>query len=445
MEVKNASRFGSLQLRADGEGLVSRSGTALVPALADRLGLTSELSGALQGLRRRQRGHDPGAVVRDLATMLIDGGECVSDIAALGEQPDLFGELCSVSTAARVIKAIGPTELSALRRARASARRRAWEAGARPAEVVLDLDSHLVTAHSEKEDAAGNWKGGFGFHPLLCHLEGSTEALAGKLRPGNASAFDADDHVEVLDQALAQLPEGAAKGALVRTDAAGGSHRLATAARERGLCFSLGYQLTEAVREAVLALPERRWKPARESDGSIREGAWVAELTESLATQREWPQGSRLICRKERAHPGAQLSFGDEGGHRFQCFITDQRTRSLAELELRHRRRAREEDRIREARELGLARLPFHDFAANGAWLELCLIAQDLLAWMRALVLAGGLRLAEPKRLRHRLLHVAGRITRSARQTTLHLPRAWPWAAELIAAQERLRAVPAPA
>lgn len=164
----------------------------------------------------------------------------------------------------------------------------------------------------------------------------------------------------------------------------------------------------------------------------------MAELTDEVKLSG-WPQGTRLICRKECPHPAAHLRFTDTGGHRYQSLVTDQRTRSLAELELRHRLHARVEDRVQEATELGLGRLPFQALQPNENWLELVLVAQDLLAWLRALVLEGELALAKPKRLRHRLLHVAGCLTRSARRRCLHLPRAWPWAGQLIDALTRLR------
>lgn len=445
MKVKHRKGLGSLRVAADQDRLVSRSGTALVPELARRLGLQREISEALVGLHRRAPAHAPGEIVCDLATMLIDGGDCLLDLGALAEQPDLFGRVASHSTAARLVHALGVEERQALDAARAAVRERAWRAGARPSELVLDFDSHLLEVHSEKEGAAPHRKGGFGFHPLMCWLDEPGEALAGLLRPGNAGANNAADHVTVLDLALAQLPEEARQdfAILARADTAGATHKFAHALRERKLRFSLGYPVQEQVGEAALALPKRRWKPALDSDGKPREGAWVAELTDRVDLS-EWPQGTRLICRKERPHPGAQLRFTDQDGHRYQCFITDQKGRSLAKLELRHRLHARVEDRIAEARELGLAKLPFHSFSENESWLWLLLLAQDLLAWLRALALEGELSLAQPKRLRHRLLHVAGRLTRSARQRTLHLPRAWPWAGELLAAFARLRALVAP-
>ena len=445
MRVKHRNGVGSLRVEADQGGLVSRSGTVLVAELAGRLGLIDGISEALAGMHSRAPVHAPGQIVCDLATMLVDGGDCVLDLGALAEQPDLFGEVASHSTASRLLYGLDEQGRESLRRARAQARERAWAAGARPGEIVLDFDAHLLECHSEKEGAAPHRKGGFGFHPLCCWLDESEEALAGFLRPGNAGANNADDHVALLDQALAQLPDQAREdwSILARADTAGATHKFAAALRERKVRFSLGYPVTDRVGEAALALPKRRWKPALDRDGEPRDGAWVAELTD-VVDLTGWPQGTRLICRKERPHPGAQLRFTDLDGHRYQCFITDQKTRSLAQLELRHRLHARVEDRVQEATELGLGRLPFQVLEPNQTWFELVLMAQDLLAWLRRLVLDGELALAKPKRLRHRLLHVAGRLTRSARQRTLHLPRAWPWAAELIAAFTRLRALPAP-
>jgi hypothetical protein len=451
LPVKHHTQVGSLRVVADARALVSRSGTALAAELAGRLGVTAALSGTLAHLHRRRPVHDPGRVLVDLATMLIDGGECVSDLGALADQPDLFGQIASHSTASRVLHAIDARERAAIRSARAAARERAWALSGRPARIVLDFDSHLVEAHSEKQGAAAHRKHGFGFHPLGCWLDASGEALAMLLRPGNAGANTAADHVMVLDQALAQLPAEVADrradepvAILARSDSAGATHEFADALRARRIGFSLGYYMTETVGRAALALGDGAWRPALDGDGQPRNGAWVAELTDRLDLSA-WPQGARLIVRKERPHPGAQLRFTDVDGHRYQCFLTDQDDADIVALEVGHRLHARVEDRIAEARELGLARLPFHGFSANETWLELILLAQDLLAWLRTNVLdADSARLA-PKRLRHRLLHVAGRLTRSARQRTLHLPAAWPWAGQLIAAFARLRALPASA
>ena len=442
MPVKAGSAIERLQVVADAEGLTSRAGTALVAGVADRVGLTAGLSGALAGVRERRSRHDPGRVVRDLALTLADGGDCLADLRALRDQEALFGAVASDATAWRTLAALDEQRLEAIRAARARARGRVWELAGAPERVILDLDATLVTAHSEKEGAAGTYKGGFGFHPLLCYEATSEEALAGLLRPGNAGSNTASDHIEVLERALAQLPtEQIGAGLLVRSDRAGATHAFLDHVHRRGLRFSVGLDLTEPVREAILALPERGWQPATAQNGEGREGAWVAELPLELSS---WPEGTRAICRRERPHPGAQLSFTDENGYRFQVFLTNQQGRRLGRLEQLHRARASCEDRIRCGKQTGLANLPFRGFGANAAWLELVLLAQDLLVWTQRLLLTGTeLARCEPKRLRYRLLHVAARLTRRARRLVLHLPHAWPWQREFLEAFERLRALPA--
>ena len=156
-----------------------------------------------------------------------------------------------------------------------------------------------------------------------------------------------------------------------------------------------------------------------------------------------WPEGSRLIVRRERPHPGAQLSFTDHDGYRFQAILTDQTDPDIAVLERRHRQRARVEDRIRDDKDTGLAKLPFKAFALNEVWLEIVMLAHDLIVWTQALVLDGELAKAEPKRLRYRLLHVAARLAFSGRRGKLHLPAAWPWTEALKAAFEKLKTLPA--
>jgi SAM-dependent methyltransferase len=310
--------------------------------------------------------------------------------------------------------------------------------------LVIDVDGTLLDAHSEKEGAAGTYKDGFGFYPLVCFLDrgdGTGEALAGILRPGNAGSNTAADHIEVVDLALAQLPT-ASRGQprLVRADTGGATHGLVDHLRERGVRFSIGLPADERVRAAVLAVPAEAWIPAMDADGQSRPGAEIAELDRlELAG---WPEGTRAICRRELPHPGAQLSFTDADGHRFQVFVTDQPDTDIAALELRHRRRARVEDRIRCGKAMGLRRLPFDRWRRNQVWLELVLMAHDLLHWTQVLLLDGELARAEPKALRYRLLHVAARVTRHARRIVVHLQRTWPWATDLVAAFTRLRALP---
>jgi hypothetical protein len=432
----------TVEVTADGEGLVSHAGAYLLTELADRLGLTEALSEAMEPTRERRSAHDPGAVLRDLCVSIADGGDCITDLGVMRGQEALFGRVASESTAHRVVKSIDPRLLDAIRVARAAARARAWQAGARPKTITLDIDATILASHSEKERAAGTYKRSFGFHPLLCYLDETGEALAGVLRPGNAGSNTAADHFEVLQLALEQLPaEELDREILVRADIGGATHAFTADCHDADIRFSVGHQVDERIREAILSLPESAWQEAIEADGQLREGAWVAELTAEVELSG-WPEGTRLICRRERPHPGAQFELFDAEGFRHTAFLTDQADAEIATLELCHRRRARVEDSIRAAKDTGMANLPFHDFAVNEAWLELSLAAQDLLAHSRLLCLDGELALAEPKRLRQRLLHVAGRIVRSGRRMTLRLPRSWPWAEALIAAFRRLRALP---
>ena len=441
MKVTRSASFRTVDVVADGSGLSSRAGTVLLALTAQRLGLTDGLSGALAGTRERRSANDPGRVLCDLAVMAADGGSCVSDLAVLAGQGALLGNVASVSTARRVLLKVGESELERIRQARALARARAWRAGTAPDRVVLDFDATPISIHSEKELAAGHYKGGFGFNPLIATC--GREVLAGVLRPGNAGANNAQDHLRVLELALEQLPESALDGEiLARSDSAGASHEFAGACRETRLRFSLGYPINQTVREQILALGEAAWEPAVNQDGQPREGAWVTELT-GLLDLSSWPSGTRLICRRERPHPGAQLSFTDLDGHRFQCFITDQPDHDIAALEALHRQHAEVEDRVKTLKATGAARLPFHAFTANAAWFELALLAHDIMVWTQLLTLDGEHAASEPKRLRYRILHVAGQITRHARRSTLHLPADWPWAAAILRAFKRLDRLPA--
>lgn len=453
MKVQRNGREFTVDVTADGEGVVSHAGAALLAETADRIGLTGALSDGLAPMRQRRSVHDPGRVVRDLAVMLASGGEHLCDLAAVRNQEPLFGSVASDATAWRTVAAIGrdPELMGVLRMARRAARESAWEAGAEPeGPLLIDLDPTLIEAGSEKQRAAPTFKGGFGFHPMLAFLDRpgdpcGGEPLAGLLRPGNAGANTVADEIEVAEEALEQLPCGFAADSeiVLRFDSAGATHGLLDWAREGAIRFSVGFDLTERVREAVLRIPDERWRSALAQDGSERENGEVAEATD-LIDLSSWPEGSRLIVRRERPHPGAQLSFTDADGHRFQAILTDREGEAI-DLERCHRARARCEDRIRCAKQIGLELLPFSDFQMNAVWMELVLIAQLLLALTDTLLLRGELSGLEPKRLRYRALHTAGRLAFHARRATLRLERRWPWAAELAAAFARLRELPTPA
>jgi Transposase DDE domain group 1 len=440
--MKRNSTRPRLSVTGDGRNVVAHAGARVLCDLADDLGLTEGLSAAMLATKQRRRGHDRGQVLVDLAVMLADGGEAISDLSVLADQPALFGEVASGPTAWRTLEAIDDEVFARIAVARAAARAAAWAAGADPKFYVIDFDGTLVNSHSEKEHAAPTYKRGFGFHPLMAYLDATGEALAGLLRPGNAGSNTASDHVEVLDLALAQLPiDPHEHEVIARTDSAALTHGFIDACRARGVRFAVGHDLTAAIRTACISVPNSWWVPAITADGvDERDDAEVAEITDLIDLSR-WPAGTRAIARREDPHPGAQLTFTDFEGRRYQVFITDLNDPDIAYLEALHRGRGRAEKRICDAKDTGLANLPSANFAINTAWVQLVLIAQDLLAWTKLLCLDGELARAEPKRLRYTLLHAAGIVVRSGRQTRLRIAAGWPWANQLVDAFTRVSAL----
>jgi len=452
--VQNTARRPKITVSADGRGLVSQAGTLLLLEAARVTGLGQGLAGGLARWRAPRAVHDPGKILTDLVMALALGGDCLADIAVLRAQPELCGPVASDPVVSRLISALAadlPAALRAIRKARAAARERAWALaadhapGADGSLIPVDIDATIVTAHSEKEKAAPTWKKTFGFHPLAAFADhgagGTGEALAIVLRPGNAGSNTAAEHIEAARLALAQLPRRARRRVLIRTDSGGGTHQfLAWLTRPgRRLHYSIGMTITEDMHQAILQIPDRVWEPAYDAGGQVRPGAWVAELTRLLDLS-SWPEGMRVIVRKERPHPGAQLRFTDIGGHRVTCFATDAKAGQLADLELRHRRRARCEDRIRAAKDTGLRNLPLHGFTQNQIWCELVAMAGELTAWMQMLALDGPAQRWEPKRLRLRLFSAAGKLARGSRRLRLRIAATWPWAMQITTAITRLQA-----
>lgn len=436
---------------ARGEGLVSHAGLGWLAETADLAGLTGGLSMAMAAVPQRR--HDPGRTLAQVVLALADGATCLSDLAALRAQPALFGPVASPATVWRTFGQVGPVELRGIATARSRARERAWAAGAGPAgdELIIDLDATIITTKADKQDAAPTYKQTYGHHPLLAMVAETDEVLAGVIRPGNAGANTAVDHVVALGEAIDQLPPEWRAGhqpgnddpsavvhkLLIRADSAGASHWLAEECVDRNCEFSFGYQIDERVRDAVILVPSGCWHLAINTNGTHREDAEVVELTEFVNLDA-WPDGTRLIVRRERPHPGAQLSLFDTiEGFRHTAFITNQRGADVAKLELRQRQRARAENVIRDTKACGLANLPFADIVNNDVWMQLCFTANDLLAWAQRISCVGQLRHATPKTIRHRLLHVAAAIT--TRGHRLHLDRHWPWTTTLLNAIHRIR------
>ena len=448
--------------------MVAHAGSVGLRLLADRTGLTTELSKAM--VRRSfSPVHDRGRVLVDVAVMLADGGEAIADIDVLRHQTGVLGPVASPPTVWRALDEVTPARLKKIAAARARARRHVWAQlpGGLPASkvagtdlgstVVMDVDATIVVAHSEKELASATFKRTFGFHPLGVWCDNTSEFLSAQLRTGKAGSNTAVDHISVLTDAIAQIPGAYRKDLLIRADGAGSSHQLLDwltdqgKVRGRRVEYSVGFAITEKLREAIQLVPKRVWTPASDADGGVREGGDVAELT-GLLDLASWPEGMRIIVRRERPHPGAQLSlFEERDGWRYQAIATNTGSGQLAFLEARHRAHARVEDRIRHAKDTGLGRFPSREFKINQAWLAAAQIAADLVAWTRLLALTGDaevLAACEPKALRYRFLHVPARLIHSSRRRRLRIPESWPWAAAIAAIAAvfaNIAAIPQPA
>jgi len=452
-----------------GTQVVSHAGTVLLTETIIRVGLDRALSSALTRWRPRLAVHDPAKVLLDLALGLAVGGDCLADVAVLRAEPTVFGLVASDPTVSRTIDRLAldaTAVLAAIDTARATARARAWELAGDHAPdhqtdagqpLVIDVDATLVTAHSDKEGAAPTFKRGYGHHPLWAFVDhgpaGTGEPLAALLRPGNAGSNTAADHLTVIRAALRQLPghrtgHRAGRKVLVRVDGAGATHELLDWLHTQRLSYSVGFGLTQPLVDQLAALSASDWQTAYNADGEPRPGAWVIEAT-GLMSLTGWPAGMRVIVRRERPHPGAQLRLTDPDGHRYTAFATNTRPggphRQLADLELRHRRRARAEDRIRAAKDTGLRNLPLHELDQNRIWQAIVALACEITAWAQLLAFTEHpARCWEPKRVRLRIFSLPAQTARHARRVALHLPAHAPWAGLVLDGLDRLRALAVP-
>jgi hypothetical protein len=496
--VKATGWMTGLEVTAGGTGIVSHAGVALLRALADRTGLTDGLSRALASDRLLI--HDRGRVLADLACAIADGAEVISDFRVIADQGGLFGLVASVPTCWRALNEIaagGQRVASRITGAVNAARRVAWAGiearhGTIPGIAIADktlagvtglrLDATVVTCHSDKEGAEPNFKG-FGLHPLGCWCDNTGEPLAAMLRPGSAGSNTAADHIKILDEAIAALPPKHRRRLMVTCDGAGASHDLiahldALASRPGyQLIYSAGWVLGKREKTAITAVPGQAWQIAIDHRGEARERrtddactdrgcphrtcwieeAHVTELTALLRTGRAgdqltgWPPSMRIFARRERPHPGAQLTlFEAEDGWRYSLWVTNLPATlrgwrvNPAYIDAAHRVHARVEDAIRTGKDTGIGKFPSHQLALNRAWFTAALTAATLLAWLRLLALDGDLAKAEPKMLRYRIFHAAARLARSGRRRRLKIAAAWPWAPVIVTAWDRISALSQP-
>jgi hypothetical protein len=484
-----------LEVTADGTGIVSHAGVALLRALADKSGLTAGLPEALAS--RRLLVHDRGRVLADLACAIADGAEVISDFRVMADQGGLFGAVASVPTCWRALDEIaggGSRVLARITAAVNAARRQAWAGiearhGTIPGIAVADktlegvtglrLDATVVACHSDKEGAEPNFNG-FGLHPLGCWCDNTGEPLAGILRPGSAGSNTAAGHLTVLNAAIGALPPVFRRRLMVTCDGAGASHdliaRLDKLAARPGyqVIYSVGWELGRREKAAITAVAGQAWQIAVDERGEARERraddacgdlrcghrrCWIEEahVTELTSLLREgpagdqlaaWPASMRIFARRERPHPGAQLTlFEAEDGWRYTLWVTNLPASlrgwraNPAYIDAAHRVHARVEDAIRTGKDCGIGRFPSQSLAMNKAWLAAALTAAALLAWLKLLALDGPLARAEPKTLRYRILHAAARLTRSGRRRRLKISAAWPWAPVIVTAWDRITAL----
>lgn len=461
MELNDWSK--DLSVEVGGHGVVSHAGSAVLRLLADNTGLTGVLSKALA-----RRGftpvHDRGRVLIDTAVCIADGGRVLSDLAVLRDQGELYGSVASDPTLWRALEEIGAEQRAWIATARAKTRRQVWKLiearhGQIPPSKVADvdlgktivirMDATIQIAHSDKEGAAGTFKGSYGHHPLTAWCDNTDESLALRLRPGNAGSNTATDHIEVLTEAIAQIPARHRRDLLVTVDGAGATLDLIrhitnlNAVAGHRVHYSVGFDLDHRGRTAIGKVAESDWQHVSDRDGEPRDldAAGVVELTGLLRSSvggdelRNWPTDMRIICRRERPSSGAQLCALEEiDGWRYQLTATNTPRRQLAFLEARHRSHARVEDYIRCGKATGLDHLPSTSLKINAAWCVAATIAADLLSWLRLLCLDRSLAQAEPKTLRYRILHTAVRLVRGQRRRKIKIPETWPWARELEAA-----------
>jgi hypothetical protein len=421
--VMKRSRFYRRPTLASGPAsAMGQAGGVLLTETIRAAGLDVALSDGLGRWRRPAAVHDPGKVILDLAVALALGGDCLADVAVLRAEPGVFGSVASDPTVSRTITALAadaPAALAAINIARAAARARVWElaGGHAPdhdttaaAPLVIDLDATLGHRALGEGGRGPDVQARLWVSPVV------------RLRRPRRRGHRGDG------RRAASPGQRPGRKVLIRTDGAGSSHAFLDWLTGQRLSYSVGFALPNNPGDLLAMTEEQVWTPAYNSDGQVREGAWVAELT-SMLTLTGRPKGMRVIARKERPHPGAQLRITDADGLRVTAFATNTTRGQLPDLELRHRRRARAEDRIRCAKDTGQRNLPLHSFAQNQLWCAIVTLAAEITAWLQLLALTStNARRWEPKRLRLRLFTIAAALTRHSRKTVLTLNQKHPWA-----------------
>lgn len=489
-----------LTATGNGKGLIAHAGAAALRLVADRTGLTQALSDTLYR-DDFTPGHDRGRVLTDAAVMMADGGNTIRGIDVLRHHHDLYGAVASAPTLSRALTEIDEAGLDRLDNARAKVRARAWDLivtrhGRIPAAlvptgdlgetIVLRIDAHFIDTVSRKEHAA-RLRGRYGHHPMAVICDNTGECLADRLRPGNAGANDAADHIALLKRAIAQLPARYRRDLLITADGAGATHDLLdwiTALNrpcdgdDPGLRveYSVGWPVDKHTGKAIALLPAEAWTPMVAADGlpgipatlDAESGpdtvGEVAEITGLLHHLHTWPKGLRVFVRRVKPLRDTtpkplkgveQLELDLQQattGWRYEAFATNSAPPHTGEdphevtawLDGRHRVHARVEDHFKDGNTTGAKRLPSTKFAVNAAWYRTQAIACDLIAWLQLLGCHGPLARAEPKTLQYQIFHTPATLKRGGRQRRLNFPPDWPWTTHIQAIFQRLFALPIP-
>jgi hypothetical protein len=454
-----------LSLSANGKKLVGKAGIVPVRRLADKVGLTDALGAALV-CRDFHPVHDRGTVLVSAACAVLLGARSMAGIDVMRQAALVLGPPASASTLWRTLNAIGPVQLTKIASARAKVRGHVHQLlGLRPEGfpwirvngreltgiTVVDLDASVIQTHSDKEGAEANFKG-YGHHPLLMFCDNTEELLVNRLRPGSAGSNTADDHIDVSIEGLRQLPTRRRRRVLFRADGAGATKEFlawitAGGGNTRNRWeYSVGHTRDDDFWKALATVPAAAWTPALDAKGKPREDADLVEITD-LLDLTGWPQGMRVIVRREPIHPKYERElkpYEQKTGHRYQAIATNTEGGQLQWLDARARSHTHVEAGIRRGKALSLNLMPSASFAINQAWCTLLALAVDLARWLQLLATTGKLARAEPATLRAQLLDVPAKLADHARRRELKLDPDWPASARVVDAWEQIQALPDP-
>jgi len=425
----------------DDPRLIADAGLLLPATLAQQLGLGELLDQHVDLGAASGRAH-VGDKALTLIMSALAGGDCIDDSDALraGLTAAVLGHrVAAPSTVGTFLRSFSWGHARQLDAVSRETLRRAWTAGAGPGDepLTIDLDSTLCETYGLAKHGASQVtrSGQRGYHPLLAVRAGSGELLHARLRRGRAQTVRGA--ANFLAETVSRVRGAGAGGELtLRADSGFYARSVVSACRRADVRFSITARSNVKLRAAMEAMPGAAWTPIPYwLDG----GADVAETTYTPFADRPGARPVRLIVRRVRPTPDSQLDlFGVS--YSYHAFITDRDGETLA-LEADHRRHAEVENAIRELKYgVGLNHLPSGKFGANAAWLAFNVMAHNLARWVAQLGLGAGI--LSTKRLRRRLFAIVGRLTRSARRVTLHLPARWPWQLDFSQALARLRAIP---